>query len=338
MTIVQLLEVGSMKKLFALLMLGILLMPALALGAPEGCSWEGDPVWMYTFGVYEYYYAGGPLPSMPGPENWDIYAGEVQVYTLIAANRGYGVSTCLAADSFCWSVADGAGWDIDDQYSDYLQGEQAILNAHPTAGYYFWVELDITCPCDAEIDDVDTVIVSMDYTNIAGECAECGDCTNPNGVRGSDDTLILHVVAAPPALSVAQDTLFLIDQGVELAYVTFQVCNNDPCAPPTDYYYNIVSLGHIGGAISVYDTIAVKGGECENVFGVLDASEASELEYDTLTIVAWRGETYDTCVQIVQVISPQPVPLFTTPVVTILVLALILAAAVFMRRRAVSKA
>jgi hypothetical protein len=47
---------------------------------------------------------------------------------------------------------------------------------------------------------------------------------------------------------------------------------------------------------------------------------------------------YDTCVQIIHIVEPEPVPLFTVPVVTILVLALILAAAVFMRRRAVSRA
>jgi hypothetical protein len=64
--------------------------------------------------------------------------------------------------------------------------------------------------------------------------------------------------------------------------------------------------------------------------------------YDTLTIIVWSlaGPTiwYDTCVQRVHVVTPVPVPLFTVPVVTILVLALILAAAVFMRRRAVSRA
>jgi hypothetical protein len=38
------------------------------------------------------------------------------------------------------------------------------------------------------------------------------------------------------------------------------------------------------------------------------------------------------------VIEPIPVPLFTTPVVTVLVLAMILAAAVFLRRRAAGRA
>jgi hypothetical protein len=60
-----------------------------------------------------------------------------------------------------------------------------------------------------------------------------------------------------------------------------------------------------------------------------------------LTIIAWdaaTGTVYDTCVQVVHVVEPVPVPLFTTPVVTILVLAMILAAAVIMKRTAISKA
>jgi hypothetical protein len=46
----------------------------------------------------------------------------------------------------------------------------------------------------------------------------------------------------------------------------------------------------------------------------------------------------DTCVQVIHVVEPSSVPLFTVPVVTILVLALILAVAIFMRRRAVNRA
>ena len=50
------------------------------------------------------------------------------------------------------------------------------------------------------------------------------------------------------------------------------------------------------------------------------------------------GGIYDTCVQAIVVVEAVPVPLFTRPVVTIMVLAMILAAAVVMRRRATSVA
>ena len=55
-------------------------------------------------------------------------------------------------------------------------------------------------------------------------------------------------------------------------------------------------------------------------------------------IIAWAGDTYDTCVQLIHIVDPVPVPLFSAPVVTILVLAMLLTAAVLMRRRAANKA
>ncbi|MCU0639576.1 MAG: hypothetical protein MUF59_06885, partial [Candidatus Krumholzibacteria bacterium] len=85
----------------------------------------------------------------------------------------------------------------------------------------------------------------------------------------------------------------------------------------------------------------VLGGLCADVYGIVDAGDANVCDYDTLTIIAWdaaTGTVYDTCVQVVHVVEPVPVPLFTTPVVTILVLAMILAAAVIMKRTAISKA
>jgi hypothetical protein len=193
------------------------------------------------------------------------------------------------------------------------------------------------------------VIAKNAYHN-AGACApECGDCNDPNLRPGdglnyyNSDTLYIKVVN-PPAiipLSILQDSLTLVDQGQTQAYVPFSICNADACFPA--FNYNIKSKGHFGPAINTSGSVSVPGGDCVDVYGVINAGTPVVIcDYDTLTIIAWGGRPawfmYDTCVQIVHAVSAEPVPLFTVPVVTILVLALILAAAVFMRRRAVSKA
>ena len=155
----------------------------------------------------------------------------------------------------------------------------------------------------------------------------------------SSDTLYITVVAAPPALGVFQDTLTLVERGQTAAYVPFSICNQDPCSPPLTHYYTITSTGNIPYTIPG-SSVDVAGAECEDVFAVLNAGAATACTYDELTIIVWVGDpaVYDTCVQRVHVVEPQPVPLFTVPVVTMLVLALILAAAVFMRRRAAARA
>jgi hypothetical protein len=180
-------------------------------------------------------------------------------------------------------------------------------------------------------------------------CApECGDSYDPN-IRFSGgvyqmlynaDTLILTVVEPPNPISIEQDTLTLIDQGTSQAYIPFTVGNAWP--PFTGFGYNITSKGHVGEAINTSGTLTIPGGTEVKVYGILDASEEVICTFDTLTIIVWSlaGPTiwYDTCVQCVHVVAPLPVPLFTVPVMTILALALILAAVVFMRRRAVSGA
>ena len=147
-----------------------------------------------------------------------------------------------------------------------------------------------------------------------------------------------HGDCGGPTIAILQDSLTLVDHGQTQAYIPFSICNADACAP--DYGYNIKSKGHVGAAIDVTETIVVPGGTCKDVYGIINAGVALECDYDTLTIIAWGGipVMYDTCVQVIHVVLAEPVPLFTVPVVTILVLALILAAAVFMRRRAVSRA
>ena len=187
----------------------------------------------------------------------------------------------------------------------------------------------------------------MAYCDNAGNPVPgSGDCLNPNvygGVgRYSTVSMTLEVVESPPALLILQDELYFVEQGATAAYVPFSICNGDPCAPATDYGYSITSLGIIGAPLNITGSLTgILGGLCGDVYGIMDAGDALVCDYDTLTIIAWdaaTGTVYDTCVQVVHVVEPVPVPLFTTPVVTILVLAMILAAAVIMKRTAISKA
>ncbi|MDD4858101.1 MAG: hypothetical protein PHD74_08355, partial [Candidatus Krumholzibacteria bacterium] len=267
--------------------------------------------------------------------SYDIYAGASQEWVVYWGNVTW-EGTCMANDTFCWTAESKGGWTLDlwGQNNPNVPG---ICNY----GSLKYAVVDLVAPCDVSICDYDTIIVSVTYSNNAGECDDCGDCLNPDyrPSKGwyyySADTLILHVVESPPALYVAQDSISYVDQGQTQAYIEFQICNGDLCAPETDYYYSITSKGHIGSAINVSDMTTVSGGLCGNVYGVIDAEDASVCDYDTLTIIAWTegGGAYDTCVQIVHAVEPQSVPLFTKPVVTILVLALILVAAIFLRRR-----
>jgi hypothetical protein len=154
----------------------------------------------------------------------------------------------------------------------------------------------------------------------------------------------IEILVPPyPAPEILQDSLTLVELGVSQAYVPFAICNSDVCDKEGhSYNYRITSKGDVGAAIDQSGTIFVPSGGCKDIYGIIDASAATICDWDTLTILSWwtpeSEALYDTCVQVIHVIEPQSVPLFTVPVVTILVLALILAAAVFMRRRAVSRA
>jgi len=331
-----------MKKIFAVLALAILLVPAMVLAQPPaGCTWDSDHALRYGWGQ-----ADGLPFNQPGPDYATIYAGQTLLYTLAPYNVNgstydpiHGETECYALDTLCFHAVSFQGWTLT---FNPPAGEAFELDM---GGYIWWQEISITAPCDVAIGDMDTIIAGSAYTNNAIVCApECGDCADPNR-RLSDgltlynaDTLYLTVVVAPPALGILQDTLTLVERGQTQAYIPFSICNQDECAGVTTYNYNIVSMGHVGAAINMTGSVGAPGGECKDVYGIIDASGATACDYDTLTIVVWIGSTYDTCVQVIHVIEPQPVPLFTVPVITILVLALILAAAVFMRRRAVSRA
>jgi hypothetical protein len=296
-------------------------------------------------------YTPGPPGSwnQPGADYATIYPGQTinKLVTPYNASNTWVPSCAIAAphpdtlSCIAWSLG---GWTVTGNPG---LGQEVEL---PGAGYAWAQWLAITAPCEVTLGQLDTVIVKTVYwsTYKNAPAPECTDCFDPNKRPGDGlwyynaDSLIITVVEAPPALSILQDTLTLVDRGTTTAYIPFTLCNADACAPPTLYSYNITNKG-VSGRIPVINqsgSTTVVGGTCKDVYGIIDAGLALACDYDTLTIIAWTPVpvVYDTCVQVIHVIEPEPVPLFTVPVVTILVLALILAAAVFMRRRAVSRA
>jgi|WetSurMetagenome_2_1015567.scaffolds.fasta_scaffold08506_2 hypothetical protein len=316
--------------------LAFLLLSGAAFAQPPGCTWEGDPCMRYGFGQYD----GLPY-NQPGADFANINPGATLTYTIAPYNATpYStVPGCKNLDTLCFHATSAGGWTL---VCDPPMGEPMEI---PAGGYIWYQKISVTAPCDAAPGDKDTVIARCAYVNTAGVCApECGDCQDPNirpatGVKYYNaDTLILTIVAAPPALDILQDTLTFVERGQTQAYVPFSVCNPDNCAPLTTFNYNIKSRGHIGGAINTMSAVIVDGGACKDVYGVIDAGTALSCTYDTLTIVVWSAAApivYDTCVQVVHVIEGcgMCVPVFTPAVAAVLVLALLLVAAVFIRRR-----
>ncbi len=284
------------------------------------CFMEGDPGFFYGF------------PSTVQ----DIYAGQTLCYEVAPTNFGFVSTLCPDPDTFCVHAVSQQGWPITGPDLDVC----FILDP----GYLTGIDVCITAPCDVSICDYDTIYAWNAYCDVNGLCApDCGDCEDPNWYDGNPyyaiDTLYLHVIASPPALYIVQDSLYEVSFGQTAAYVPFDICNGDPCAPPTSYGYAIASTGAIPGA-QQGASVLVTGGECEQVYWIGNAGATPPCTNEELTIIAWtlvEPVAYDTCIQLVHVIERKSVPLFTAPVVTILVLAMILSAAVFMRRRAVNK-
>jgi len=257
------------------------------------------------------------------PETATIFAGQTIGW--------YELVPCFydAASTVCVFGVDDLGWTF---------GEDHLLCYGPydPSCYGFWY-LDITAPVDATPGTIDNVEIRLTYCESDVCMVDCYQDAMPVAVE---------VVIPPPPIEIFQDTLTSVDLGVNEAYIPFEFCNGDPAADPRDYGYLITSLGLVGPALNTTGTlVGVGAGTCEYVYGIVDASGAAECDYDTLTILGWWDPpsgpdptVYDTCVQVIHVIQPLPVPLFTTPVVTIMVLAMVLAAAVIMRRRVASKA
>jgi len=323
-----------MKKL-AILALAITMLLPIAAKADDVIK-DGDPGFLWGF------------PGPDAPET--MVKGETKCWELAPLNFGFlAGSICPNTDTFCVLVTDDLGWAITTpwMFSGDVSGDEEVEGPFILgAGYYWPDDCCITVPCEANVGDINMIIAIMCFADVNGVCQpDSGDCEDSyygGTLRDYIDTLIVEIVESPPALFILQDTLYYVEQGVTAGYIPFAICNGDPCAPPTDYGYMITSLGNVGPALDVLDTaIGVPGGTCADVYGIVDAGASIVCTYDTLTIIAWdaaTGTVYDTCVQAIHVVEPIPVPLFTAPVVTILVLAMILAAAVIMKRHAVSKA
>lgn len=243
----------------------------------------------------------------------------------------YELVPCFSTTStVCIFGADEQGWVFGEDhlicYGPYEEPDGACY------GYWY---LDITAPVDAPVGLVNNIEIRLTHCETDVCMVDCYQDAMPVAVE---------VITPPPPIEIFQDTLTNVDLGVNEAFIPFQLCNGDPAADPRDYDYRIRSLGLVGAAINQSgEVLNVLAGTCEYVYGIIDASAAAECDYDTLTIIGFfdatgPGGIYDTCVQVIHVIQPLPVPLFTTPVVTIMVLAMVLAAAVIMRRRVASKA
>jgi hypothetical protein len=324
---------------------------------PPGCSWEGDPAFRFGWGAL---YAGWPgyapppgnyhghgAPGNAGPDTTHGTPGAALVFKLApySAACSWQPAGCKDPDTFCFEISDNLGWTI---VCTPVPGTLYAM----ACGYLWTQNVKITIPCSATPGTYDRVVGTVTYANNAGTCdVTCGDCNDPN-IRPADgffyyskDTLFVRVDTPipdqPPV--ILQDTMMWIERGQSQAHIPFSICNADSCSA-TDVGYHIWSLGHIGPAINTHDTVSVAAGKCRDVYGIIDASQAPTGTYDTLHIVAWTCSItplYDTCVQRVVLIAlcgDCAVPLFTTPVVTILAIALILAAALFMRRRAAREA
>jgi hypothetical protein len=329
-------EASKMKKL-VLLALVVILLPSMASAYDLK---DADPGFYFNFD-------GGTIELVKG-ESW--------CFAAYAMNYGWASTLCPEPlDTLAVVSSELLGWPTTNEFLGFEQGVEGedaeskcyIINDDGVQSWYFVTEVCISVPCDANVDDVNTLTLQMAYCDDQMVAQpDSGDCEDPNIHAGvprysliSQDFL---VVESPPALYILQDTLYYVEQGQTAAYIPFAICNGDACAPATDYNYLITSLGNVGPALNQTGTITgVLGGDCGYVYGIVDGGTAVVCTYDELTIIAWdaaTGTVYDTCVQQIHVIEPVPVPLFTAPVVTILVLAMILAAAVIMKRHAISKA
>jgi hypothetical protein len=314
-----------MKKLA--LLLALLLVPGIIYAQPC-CTYEGDPALYVDF----------------GEDTHDMIAGETYCWTVGPCNFGFVSALCPDPDTFCVHAWDTQGWTV---IGDPPLGDCYLLDP----GYLWWQDICLTAPCTAVPCDYDTLYIQMfccDETIVCRtDCPET--CEDPNWYSGSpfysSDMVIVHIVPSPPALYIEQDSVYYVEQGQTAAYVAFTICNGDACADPNAYGYVISCTPLVGtlctGFPQMGTTDPILGGECGDIYAIVDAGAANEGDKAELEIIAWddlTGTVYDTCVQIVEIIEPIPVPLFTTPVVTVLVLAMILAAAVILRRRAASRA
>jgi C1A family cysteine protease len=302
---------------------------------------QGDPAFYFDF-------AGGTI---------NVIRGETWCEVLYAGQFSWASTTCTAImDTFAVLTSDVQGWPITNIFLGFEQGVEGedaeakcyIINDDGVDSWYYVTEMCFTVPCEATVGDLNTITAQMAYCDETMTAQpDSGDCEDPNVRSGPVDcwstiTQDFEIVESPPALYILQDSLYYIEQGQTSGYIPFSICNGDACAPATDYDYVITSLGNVGGALNQTGTLSgVVGGTCGDVYGIVDAGTAFVCTWDTLTIIVWdaaTGTVYDTCVQLVHVVEPVPVPIFSAPVMTVLVLAMIAVAAVVMKKSAANRA
>ena len=305
-----------MKKLFAILALALLLVPGIVFAQPAGCTWERRPCRYVTVSeTRPCDWAAGTTSRAPitrddlSRRRRSTTRRSVRTPQLIVdchgascKARGYLLLPCSraarAGQSRC-NPADGRA--------------RTSLDSRATSGTR---TSTITAPCDAAIGDRDTLIaidgLREHRGRVRSRVRRLQRSERASGDRPScyysADTLIVTVVAAPPALGILQDTLTLVERGQTQAYIPFTICNQDECAPPTLYSYNITSKGHVG--VRAINTTGIGHGRrrrrAEDVYGIINAGVALACDYDTLTIIVWTPApvVYDTCVQVIHVIEP----------------------------------
>ena len=297
------------------LLLVILLLPAMA-SAQEPCPSANSLLWHPVY-----------LPASSDT----LYPGETWAWEEFVMCINYQEGDPDTAAYVCMEIEDTNGW-INAGYIIINEGPGVF--GLPGNGCWGYFPASLTFSCDTPKNQSVTIyfIAALADTNF--DCRT--DCA-------PTDTFALTVyVDTPPDLRelvVYQDSITYVDQGQTAAYIPFQICYDNPdlCAEAVDVEYNIVSTGTVGPAINTLDTVTVAPGDCETVFGVIDAGAASICDYDQLTITAHvisDPSLADTCVQVIHVVEPLPVPFLTAPFIAVFVLALVLAAAVFLRKRA----
>jgi hypothetical protein len=297
---------------------------AAAAGEPP-CSREGDAALYVDF----------------GGEHSDIEAGKTVSWNVAPGNFGFVSASCSGTDTFCLHIYDTAGWTIT--------AEPPIESCHVLEpAYIWWQNIGITAPCDVAVCDNDTLIIVMVYCDgdetCNHECRDTPGCEDPNWYGGapyySADTVILHVVESAPALHITQDSLSNVGFSQSQNYVPFSICNGDPCADANAYNYTISCTPLVVGSLCTDfpqsgSTGPILGGECENVYAVVDAGVAEVCDMAELTIIAWdaaTGTVYDTCVQVIHCVPIMPVPL-TTPAAIVIITAAVITTAFFMMRK-----
>jgi hypothetical protein len=317
-----------MKK-FALLALAILLVPNLV---NAQCTVNGVDLW----------WSSNPLYQL-GEGNIPIFAG--QTLTWNKCEAGGTILFCFNVPTSPYLENCGAllfdseeGWVYGEDFATENQICWELEDVYPDEGgtCYCWY-FEVTADPLAAIGTINEVLLVATY---------CNDVSGELDIACATDTMTVYfeVVIPPPELELFCNELAEVDQGVASAYIGFEFCNGDPIADPRDYDWRATSLGTVGPAINQSGTLeGVPGGECDYVYAILDASAADIDDVDEVTMIGFfkfqgMGGLYDTCVTSILIVESVEVPLFTRPVVTIMVLAMILAAAVVMRRRATSVA